>query len=255
MKQGRLFWHSMWAWIVLVLGTLCITPILLLVWASTFWWDRQRFWCGILFRRLAVYTSACTGLWRFKWLGYIPYPLEQPYIIIANHQSDLDSFFLARLPWEMKWMAKSSLFWVPFLGWNLRLAGDIPVSRGQKDSIVQALRRAKAYLHMGMSVFFFPEGRRSQTGEILPFKEGAFRLALETKVSILPIAILGTAEGWQKNHFLLAPVEAVGKVGDPISVEHLTLDDLPKLMEQARQEIQRMAAQLAKVAETGAKSA
>ena len=78
------------------------------------------------------------------------------------------------------------------------MAGDIPIRRGDAESGGEALARAKAYLARGMSVMIFPEGTRSAKGTLLPFKSGAFRLALEAGVPVLPVAVHGTAHGCRR---------------------------------------------------------
>src|SRR5690606_8565255 len=102
-----------------------------------------------------------------------------------NHESNADPFLISFLPWEMKWLAKASLFRVPVVGWCFRLAGDIPVHRGDAGSARTAMARCRGWIERGVPVMIFPEGTRSRTEELLPFKDGAFRLAVETGASIL----------------------------------------------------------------------
>ena len=127
--------------------------------------------------------------------------------MVANHQSMLDILLLSHLPREMKWVAKESLFRTPWVGWMLRMSGDIPVRRGDAESGGEALARARRrYLARGMSIMIFPEGTRSATGTLLPFKNGAFRLAIEAGVPVLPVAVNGTGAGMPKG----------GPVGEPL---------------------------------------
>src|SRR5690606_23800217 len=97
------------------------------------------------------------------------------------------------LPWEMKWMAKKELFALPIIGWQLKLAGDIPVDRNNPRDAVRSLRKAKAYLEEKSSVMIFAEGSRSPDGEVGPFLDGAFRLAITAGVPVLPVVVDGTA--------------------------------------------------------------
>jgi 1-acyl-sn-glycerol-3-phosphate acyltransferase len=107
---------------------------------------------------------------------------------VSNHQSFTDTAIISMLPWEMKWLAKSSLFWIPFIGWAMWLAGDIKVHRGNRDSAKDAMKQCKEWLTRGANVMIFPEGTRSKTGVMGEFKEGAFRLAIETKsTAIVPV--------------------------------------------------------------------
>src|SRR4051794_8741671 len=99
----------------------------------------------------------------------------------------------------MKWLSKASMFTVRVAGWSLGLAGDIPVKRGDQDSAKGAMARCRAWLERGAHVMMFPEGTRSRTNELLPFKDGAFRLAIETGAAVLPIAVSGTRKALPKS--------------------------------------------------------
>lgn len=90
---------------------------------------------------------------------------------------------------QFKWVAKASLFKVPFIGWSLGLAKHIRLSRGNFSSIKKVYRQAASWLKEGMSVLFFPEGTRSANDEMGQFQNGAFKLAIKEKVPILPVAI------------------------------------------------------------------
>ena len=117
---------------------------------------------------------------------------QNPYILVCNHQSIADIIVALHLKHPFKFIAKKELFWIPFLGWSMQLAGYIPLVRGNQLSGKQALEKAKSYIQRGTSVLFFPEGTRSPDGEIHSFKAGAFKLAAETNVPVLPMVIDGT---------------------------------------------------------------
>jgi 1-acyl-sn-glycerol-3-phosphate acyltransferase len=190
-------------------------PVQLLLLAVTLPFDRNRVVAGRFLRVVAVLVSASFPPWRLRVEGR--WPGRGPYVVVANHQSMLDVLLISRLPREMKWLAKESLFDVPWVGWMFRLAGDIPVRRGDPESSSGALARARAYLAGGMSVMVFPEGTRSQTGAIRPFKSGAFRLAVEAGVPVLPLAVLGTAAGMPKGNPWVRPCRATVRVLEPVS--------------------------------------
>ena len=141
----------------------------------------------------------------------------------------LDILMLSRLPREMKWVAKEALFKVPWVGWMLRMAGDIPIRRGDPESGGEALARAKAYLARGMSVMIFPEGTRSAKGTLLPFKSGAFRLALEAGVPVLPVAVHGTARGMPKGGPWVRPCRAFARILEPIEVAGRGVEETARL--------------------------
>src|SRR5699024_1086674 len=98
------------------------------------------------------------------------------------------SALISYLPWEMKWLGKASLFWIPFIGWSMWLAGDIKLHRGDRSSAKDAMKTCRNWLTLGANVMIFPEGTRSRTGTTGDFKDGAFRLAIETGSDVLPLA-------------------------------------------------------------------
>jgi 1-acyl-sn-glycerol-3-phosphate acyltransferase len=190
-----------------------IQAALLLVTAP---FDRNRVVAGRFLRFVAVLVSKCFPPWRLRIEGR--WPGEGPYVVVANHQSILDILMLSRLPREMKWVAKDELFRIPWVGWMLRMSGDIPIRRGDAESGGEALARAKEYLARGMNVIMFPEGTRSAKGTLLPFKSGAFRLAIEAGVPVLPIAVHGTAEGMPKGGPWVRPCRAFARILAPVEV-------------------------------------
>lgn len=179
-------------------------------------WDRNRAVVGRSFRLLARTAIRLVPWWTFR--AEPPYPrrLMRAHVVVSNHESHLDAFLISHLPWEMKWLAKRSLFRVPFIGWCMALAGDVAIERGARDSRDRALARCRDYLDRGVSVFLFPEGTRALSNELQPFKLGAFRLALEANVPLLPLAVAGTRAGLQKGAFLFGTCRARLAVGRPI---------------------------------------
>jgi 1-acyl-sn-glycerol-3-phosphate acyltransferase len=158
-------------------------------------------------------------------------------VVVANHQSLLDILLLSHVPREMKWIAKEELFRVPWLGWIFRISGDIPVKRGDAESGGEALARARRYLENGMSVMIFPEGTRSKTAKLLPFKSGAFRLAIEAGVPILPIVVNGSAAGMPKGSPWVRPCRAVAKILEPVSSAGYRPEEAPRLRDVVRDRI------------------
>ncbi len=137
----------------------------------------------------------------------------------------------------MKWVAKEELFRVPWIGWMFRLSGDIPVRRGDAESGRDVLARARWYLDRGMSVMMFPEGTRSRDGRMLPFKSGAFRLAIEAGVPVLPVAVHGTAGGMPKGSPWVRPTRAWARILEPVETAGMTEADVPRLRDLARARI------------------
>lgn len=119
---------------------------------------------------------------------------KQAYVLVANHQSLVDILAVLYVAHPFKFVAKKELFWIPFLGWALSVAGYIPLVRTSHSSGKEALQRSIQYLKRGTSVLFFPEGTRSRDGEIHNFKAGAFRIAAQEGLPVAPIVIDGTRD-------------------------------------------------------------
>jgi 1-acyl-sn-glycerol-3-phosphate acyltransferase len=225
---------SFWTW--LVLGTLVFfwVPLLALVVGVTWPFDRERYWAGRLFRQIGVLTAKANPLWRFKWAGTPPVDPRRPFVVVSNHESFSDIMLISHLPWEMKWLSKAEIMRLPFLGWCMKLAGDIPVWRGKVESARNAMATALEVLQTRVSVMIFPEGTRSPTDEMLPFKDGAFRLAIEAGVPVLPLVVTGTRDALAKHDWRMNPARATVHVLEPIETAGLTLDDVTALKERVR---------------------
>ncbi|MGZ6126241.1 MAG: lysophospholipid acyltransferase family protein [Myxococcales bacterium] len=227
---------------LVVLVALPAQALLLLV---TWPFDRNRRVAGRFLRFCGASLAYAFPLWRVRIDGAIP-PGPHPFVAVANHQSFLDVFMLARLPWEMKWVAKESLFKIPWLGWMFRLSGDIPVRRGDHESGQAVLAAARRYLDHGMSVMFFPEGTRSRDGRLQAFKSGAFRLAIEAGVPVLPIAVSGTAEGMPKGSPWVRPARPRARVLAAVPTTGLSPDEADRLRDEVRERIAAAVADLAR---------
>ncbi len=214
------------------------TPIVFLVFLFTVPFDRGRYAVGRLFRLLGVTAVKLNPLWRFDTAGTFIRDPRRPYVAVSNHESYADIFLISHLPWEMKWLSKETMFRIPCFGWMMRMAGDIQVRRGERSSIVDAMAAARDRLKRRVSVMIFPEGTRSRNDEMLPFKDGAFRLAVETGTPILPMAVAGTRSAMAKGTFRFQRARARVKVLDPIDVTGLTLDDVASLKERTRARIE-----------------
>ena len=199
--------------------------------------DPGRYAVGYLFRRIGPVMATLHPLWRFRTSGTPPANPRRPYVVVSNHESFADILLISHLPWEMKWLSKAELFKVPVLGWLMRLAGDIPVRRGEGRSAVEALQRCRTVLKRRVSVMIFPEGTRSPTPDMLPFKDGAFRLAIDAGVPVLPIAVSGTGTALPKHGWRFGRAKAEVRVLEPIETTGLTVKDVHALRERVRKMI------------------
>lgn len=228
---------SLWSWLVLGSAVLIWLPLMTLVRIATAPFDRGRYWTGRLFRNLAVVHQKLNPLWRFEVRGTLPTDPRRPYVVVSNHESFVDILLISHLPWEMKWLSKVEMFNIPVVGWLMRLAHDVPLRRGERDSVVAALAACHDRLRQRVSVMVFPEGTRSASGEIGAFKDGAFRLAIEAGAPILPLAVHGTRTALRKHDWRLGRSHAYVEVLEPIDTAGLTIDDVAALREMARDRI------------------
>ena len=230
---------SLWAWLVLVLCILIWFPVMVVLLLVTGPFDRGRYIVGYVFRRIGPAMATLNPLWRFRYSGTMPQNPRHPYVVVSNHESFADILLISHLPWEMKWLSKAELFRIPIMGWMMWLAGDIPVKRGFGPSAVEAMERCRKALRQRVSVMIFPEGTRSKTAELLPFKDGAFRLAVEAGVPILPLALSGTGTALPKHGWRFGQSAAHLRVLEPVDTAGLTLADVPALKARVRDLIVR----------------
>lgn len=136
----------------------------------------------------------CNPWWTFLIIGKENLPADNvPVVYVANHQSQADIISVFLLSRQFRWLAKDSLFKIPFLGWAMSAAGYVPVKRGDRRSHVKCMQKSKSHLSKGTPMLFFPEGTRSKDGKLLPFKNGAFKLAHETQAPIIPLTLEGAS--------------------------------------------------------------
>jgi 1-acyl-sn-glycerol-3-phosphate acyltransferase len=164
------------------------------------------------------------------------------YVFAANHLSYMDTpVVLAHIPVQFRFLAKKGLFQIPLLGTHLAQAGHIPVPREDPHAAVRTLSRAAQVIReKSISVLIFPEGGRSEDGELQPFKEGAAYIAIKSGVPLVPIAIIGTRRILPMHSATFRRGRVKLSVGDPIPTTGLTPRDRRALTEKAREQIARM---------------
>lgn len=226
-----------WAWVSTIACVVVGTPIVALIYVFTAPFDSGRYAAGRAFRLVAVAALKINPLWRFKTRGRLQDP-RRPYVVVANHESYADVFLISRFPWEMKWLSKDTMFKIPLMGWMMQMAGDIKLVRGNRDSAADAIIQCRDRLKKRVSVMIFPEGTRSRTTEMLPFKDGAFRLAIESGSPILPIAVAGTRYAMAKGSFRFQRARAIAAHLEPIETTGMSLSDIPALKTRVRAAIE-----------------
>lgn len=160
---------------------------------------------------------------------------SRAYVIVANHRSLADIVIIYKSRMQFKWVAKESLFSVPFIGWNMYLARHIKLERGSFSSIKKVYRQAALWLRSGMPVLFFPEGTRSETDQMKEFQNGAFKLAIKEGVPVLPMKIVGGGEAIPKGSWLFtAKVRGSLKVLPPVETAGFKPAEFSKLRDRVR---------------------
>ncbi len=225
---------SVWAWFALAVLVVVFTPLVAVTRLVTAPFDPGRYHAGYLFRQLAVVHQKLNPLWKFTVTGEVPDDPRHPYVVVANHESFVDILLISHLPFEMKWMSKSEFFKIPFVGWMMQLAGDIKLVRGDKEASAQALIDSRDRLAKRVSVMVFPEGTRSQSGELAEFRDGAFRIAIQAGVPVIPLAVLGTRDALIKHDWRFGSTHAEVRVLGAIPTEGLSKDDVADLRDRAR---------------------
>jgi 1-acyl-sn-glycerol-3-phosphate acyltransferase len=219
------FLVSIYIWGFLFITIIPMFIIYALIWIISYPFDPNK----ILTH---YYTSLWAGLylainpgWKISIEGKQNINHMKPHIFISNHQSLLDVALLFQLYIKFKWVSKIELVKIPVLGWVIRMSKHIIVRRGDKESIIQMAEACKKSLSEGISIFIFPEGTRSEDGKLRPFKDGAFILAKETGVSILPVFLHGASTALPKKSFIFK-----GRQHIRIRVlEEITKDTINKL--------------------------
>ena len=227
--------YALWA----MIGVLAVLwlPLLPVVFVLTAPFDPGRYVVGRWFRRVAVLAVKLNPYWSFRTEGVRIEDPRRPYVAVSNHESYADIFLISHLPWEMKWLSKEAIFRIPVMGWMMRMAGDIEVRRGDRASRAHALEEVRDRLGKGVSVMIMPEGTRSPDGKLLPFKDGAFRVAVEAGVPILPIVVAGTRDAMAKHSMRFNRAEAVARVLEPVETTGLTEADVPALRDRVREQM------------------
>lgn len=192
MKKLFLKAYSILAWITMLITSVIITPFYLLVWLLTFWWDRRRVALYIMSTFWAWHYRSIIIFWKLRIEGRRKIPWNRPVVLVANHRSLVDIVALHKVRRPFKWVSKAENFKLPFVGMVLSLSNSVKINRESLRSGLQFISQAEKEMKKGSSVMIFPEGTRSKTPEMRPFKEGAFILAKRMQCGIIPVIHTGT---------------------------------------------------------------
>jgi 1-acyl-sn-glycerol-3-phosphate acyltransferase len=194
---------TVYFWAFMLVTSLLLFPVAVILRLVTAPFDRR---LALLHRFTSFWGSLYTRanpLWHVTITGTEYLDTDLPVVMVANHQSFADILLLFRLRAHYKWVSKAENFRVPLIGWNMSLNRYIRIERGSIRGNLKMMRDCEVALRDGNSVMIFPEGTRSPDGQMRPFKEGAFELALRMRRPILPIIIGGTGDALPKRGILL----------------------------------------------------
>jgi len=224
--------RSIWIWTASVAVILSWVPLLGIIRLS----DRNplRLRTGRWVRRLGRILARISP-WRIHITGHEHLDPNQVYVVVSNHQSLADIPVIMHLRLDTKWLAKAELFRFPVLGWVMRMAGDIPVVRSDHREGAKAKLQCAEYLRRHCSVVFFPEGTRSRDGQVQPFKEGPFLMAIREQIRVLPLVVEGSGTALPRNTWIFGPPSDIYlQILEPVSVTGRIPAGAPALRDEVR---------------------
>jgi 1-acyl-sn-glycerol-3-phosphate acyltransferase len=227
--------RSVWIWTATASLILLWVPLLGLV--RLFDREPLRLRTAAWFRRLGR-VVARVNPWRLHISGRENIAPGSVYVVVSNHQSLADIPLISHLILDTKWLGKAELFRLPVVGWMMRIAGDVPVERADRRKAAQALLQCARYLRQRVSVVFFPEGTRSRDGQVLPFNDGPFQLAIREQVQVLPLVVEGSGAALPRNSWIFGGVQDIHlRVLAPVSVEGFNVKQSGELRDVVRQKM------------------
>lgn len=217
MKYIYIIYQALIALPILLVVTIltALTTIIALPWKNAEW-----------IHKLQMFWARC-----FCWLMFIPVEVKgleniqkgQSYVFVSNHQSAFDIFVIyGYLPVIFKWLMKQELRKIPFVGTACAAAGHIFIDRKNPQAAIESIHRVEAALVNGVSTVIFPEGTRSKDGQVGRFKRGAFQIALDLHLPIIPISLNGCYEVMNRSawHVTRHPIKM--KIGKPIDLQAIS---------------------------------
>jgi 1-acyl-sn-glycerol-3-phosphate acyltransferase len=178
---------------------------------------------------------------RYRVRGRERIPKNRAVVFCSNHESNVDPPVLFQaLHKRLHVLFKAELTRLPVLGAVMVAGGFVPVERDKREASMASIERAAASIREGNSFLIFPEGTRSKTDEMLPFKKGGFIMAIKAQAPILPVAVSGGRTSMRKGSWIVRPVMVDVRIGDPVETEGMTLDQRDELIEIVRARIEEL---------------
>lgn len=216
--------------ILLTLVTAITVMLMAPLFGSKFWGYYPPKWWS----RLTCWLALC----RVKTSGHENLDPNQSYVFVANHQSAFDIFLVyGFLNQNIKWMQKQSLRKIPFVGLASETAGHVFVDSSSPKARAASIRKAEKQIVDGVSMVIFPEGARSRTGKMGRFKKGAYYVAQDMKLPVVPLTINGAYDVLKRDGLCLRPGKMELVIHRPIPTETLMETEMPELIEETKNEI------------------
>jgi 1-acyl-sn-glycerol-3-phosphate acyltransferase len=231
--------RSLLTYVAVSLYVVIVAPPGMLV-SALFGAKRHLYVLGHIGVRLGL---ALSGI-RVRVAGLEHAPRGRAAVYCANHQSNVDPpiLFDAVHP-QLHILFKAELDAIPILTRAFRYGGFIAVDRGNKEAALRSIDAGAASIRSGTSFLIFPEGTRSRTAELLPFKKGGFIMAIKAQAPIVPVAVQGGRDSMRRGSWIIRPVTVSVRIGEPIESAGLTLDRRNELIETTRARIAALLAE------------
>jgi 1-acyl-sn-glycerol-3-phosphate acyltransferase len=203
---------------------------------------------AVLRWKAGLYELGHAGVWlaltlagiRYRVIGRENLPRDAV-VFCSNHESNVDPPVLFKaLHRRLHILYKAELHNFPIMGTVFDVGGFVAVDRADREKAMASIDRGAASLRAGNSFLIFPEGTRSRTGELLPFKKGGFIMAIQAQVPVVPVAVSGGRDAMRKGSAVVRPVMVTVRIGRPVPTAGMTLADRDELIYRVRSEVQNL---------------